>query len=123
MRIAVRDLHLRHQHAFFAQPIDDHRVGGIGVKTDETAGIFGQHAVIVHGHVNGQAEFHTYQIVVLAMAGSRMHGSGAGVKRNVIAVDDLALAVLADGARIRDALQFGTLHDNGLTAGIVHRFV
>ena len=109
MRVAVADLARSHERALLAQPIDDDGVGVVGIQTRERAGILGEHAVVVDGHEDGDIELQAHQVVVLAMARGGMNAAGTGVKRDMVAVDDLALEVLTDGAGIGKAAQLGAL--------------
>ena len=57
------------------------------------------------------------------MAGSRVHRARAGVQRDVVAVDDGALEVLADGARVGEAGEFAALERDGLAVLAAHEVV
>ena len=123
MRIAVADLARSHERALLAQPIDDDGVGVVGIQTRERAGILGEHAVVVDGHEDGNVELQAHQVVVLAMARGGMDAAGTGVERYMVAVDDLAFKVLADGASIGKAAQLGALEHDGLAVLAAHQGV
>ena len=123
MRVAVADLARSHERALLAQPIDDDGVGVIGIQTRERAGILGEHAIVVDGHEDGDIELQAHQVVVLAVARSSVDATGTGVERDVVAVDDLALEVLADGAGIGKTAQLGALEHDGLTVLAAHQRV
>ena len=57
------------------------------------------------------------------MARGGMNAAGTGVKRDMVAVDDLALEVLTDGAGIGKAAQLGALEHDGLTVLAAHQRV
>ena len=123
MRVAVADLARSHERALLAQPIDDDGVGVIGIQTRERAGILGEHAIVVDGHEDGDIELQAHQVVVLAMARGGMDATGTGVERDMVAVDDLALEVLADGAGIGKAAELRALEYDGLTVLAAHQRV
>ena len=106
VRVAVQDLLLGHQRAAFAQPFDDDQVRFVNVEARERARLVGENAVVVHRHEQRHVELQRHEVVVLTMAGSRVHRARAGVQRDVVAVDDGPLRVLADGARVGEAGEF-----------------
>ncbi len=123
MRIAVVDLALGHEGALLAQPVDDDRIRVVGVEAGKRAGVGGEHAVVIDGHENRDIELHADQVVVLAVAGSGVHATGTGIERDVVAVDDLALQVLADGAGIGKAGKIGALERDRLAFGVAYQLI
>ena len=119
----MRDLARGHQRALLAQPIDDDGVGVVGVKAGERASIGSKHAVVVDGHKDGDVELQAHQVVVLAVTRRGVHAAGTGIKRDVVAVDDLALEVVADGARVGKARQLGALQRDRFAVFAAHHVV
>ena len=112
-----------HERALLAQPIDDDGVGVVGIQTRERAGILGEHAVVVDGHEDRDVELQAHQVVVLAVARGGVDAAGTGVERDMVAVDDLALQVLADGTGIGKAAQLRALERDGLAVLAAHQGV
>ena len=123
VRVAVRDLLFRHQRALLAQPVDDERVGLVGVQACEPSRLVGEAPVVVHRHEQRDVELEPHQIVVLAVPGSGVHAAGARVQRDVVAVDERALQVLADGTRVREPRELAALERDGLAVGAAHEAV
>ena len=120
VRVAVQDLLLGHERAALAQPLDDGRVRLVHVEAREGARLVGEHAVVVHRHEQRHVELKRYEVVVLAVAGGRVHRARARIERDVVAVDDGALEVLADGARVGEARELAALERDGLAVGAAH---
>ena len=123
VRVGVVDLLLGHQRPLLAQPVDDDRVGLVGGKAGELARLAGEHAVVVHGHEHGDVELQRHEVVVLAVAGGRVHGAGAGVQGDVVAVDDRAFDVAADGRGVGEAEQLLARQRHRLAVGAAHKII
>ena len=123
VRVGVVDLLLGHQRPLLAQPVDDDRVGLVGGKAGELARLAGEHAVVVHGHEHGDVELQRHEVVVLAVAGGRVHGAGAGVQGDVVAVDDRAFDVAADGRGVGEAEQLLARQRHRLAVGTADEVV
>ena len=101
VRVAVRDLHLGHEHAAVAEVLDDVRVGLDGVHAGErAAGAEGvadvEPAVVVHGHADVHTLLHAHVVVVDAVAGRVVDDAGAVLGAHVVGEQRHALDALED---------------------------
>ena len=123
MRVAVVDIDVSDERSLLFEPLDDLRIGLIGVKASEQGHVVGETTVVVDRHDGLDAELLSHQVVVHAVAGSGMDRASAGVEGDVVAPDDASDVVLDDRAHIRDAAELITVHENGLAVGFDHAIV
>jgi len=114
MGIAVRYGHMGDEHTALAEPVDDDRIRLVDVHPGEGSSGLREDAVVVDGHQHAGAVPHAGEVVVLAMAGSRMHGTGTGGELDVVAEDDDAGGIGEYRAAVLHAQHVGALDPHRL---------
>lgn len=114
MWIAVNQGYMSDQHSAIAEPVDYHGVGVVDVETCEGAtALLHEYAIAIHRHEHASAILHASEIVILAMAGSRVHGAGARGKVNVITEYDYPRGIREYGAAVLHAQHICALDPHG----------
>ena len=109
-----------HEHAVLVEPFDDVGVGLVGAHASEVGHVLHELAVVVDRHDHLHAEPFGDLVVLDAVAGSRVDGAGAGVERDVVAVDEAAFHFVHDRGLVGDVGEFGALHRKGLAVDRHH---
>ena len=109
------DLLGSHQSTLVLQPLDDLRIRLRHLKTREGTCLIGQHTIVINGHEDGQIELQAHSVVILAMTRGGVHSTGARIQGDMIAVDDLAREIMANGGRVGQPEELLALHANRLS--------